>query len=75
MTLSKGEQSFLEINKSMIEGLINKKIADFNYASAHGETVEDREKSRLLVLEFESYIGIIKELLNRTIPKQEDTGI
>lgn len=75
MTLNKAEQSFIEFNKPMLENLINKKIADFNFASAHGATLEEREKMRLLVLEFESYLGLINDLLKKALPKKDFTGV
>ena len=76
MTLNKQEQSFLEINKQIIEGLISKKIADYQTLSAHGRTVDIREKARLLILEFESFLGDINDLLRKeTKKKSKFTGV
>jgi hypothetical protein len=77
MILSKAEQTFIEINKSTIEGLIKKCIEDFSYMSVHTKTPEDRENARNMVLLLEHYQGVMNDLLKREIKKlgKEFTGV
>ena len=76
MKLANSEKSFIESNKIIIEGLIKKRLDDFNFTSINAPTIEEREKARLLALEFQSYLGIINDLFKKATKKKRDfTGI
>lgn len=77
MTLSAAEKDFIRVNKVVLEQLIDKRLADFKDASISAPTAEERERVRLLALEFQTYGGLIKSLFKKSRKKKEEdfTGV
>jgi len=75
MLLTSEEKDFLKFNKEILERLINKRLEDFKLTSINAPTQEEREKARLIALEFQNYLGLITDLTKRKRKKKEYTGV
>lgn len=75
MTLNSQQRDWVRINKTMLLKLASDRLNDFLLGSVMAPTIEEREKARLLALEFQSYIDIINDLLKKKKEVNNDTGI
>lgn len=75
MNLTMGEKDFIRVNKVILEILIDKRMEDFKDASINAPTAEEREKVRLLALEFQSYKGFINDLFRKGKKDDDFSGV
>lgn len=75
MTLNSQQRDWVRINKTILLKLAADRLNDFLLGSVMAPTIEEREKARLLALEFQSYIDIINDLLKKKKEVNNDTGI
>jgi hypothetical protein len=75
MQLTLKEKQFVKANETLVLGIIDKRFYDCQWASINGGTVEEREKARLLALEYQTIKEAIGKLDNPTKKTKKDTGI
>jgi hypothetical protein len=68
-------RQFVRANKDLILKVITERLDDFRDASINAPIIEDREKARLLALEFQNYIDIINDLFKPKKKKKDFTGV
>lgn len=79
MQLNQKQEAFIQINKNMLEQLIDLELEDLKLAAVNLPTQEEREEARLVYKRIEYYKGFLKEInkpkKNKKKTDKEFTGI
>jgi len=75
MTLTNPQRDFIRINKTMLLKLVEGRLNDCLLGSVVAPTIEEREKARLLALEYQSHIDTINDLLKKKKDTKDFSGI
>lgn len=74
MKINEKEYQFIRTNQSIVQGIIKKRKEDYEKSSIYADTIEGREKARLLVQECDYWIDLIKRS-NEAETLEKFTGI
>lgn len=75
MKLTPEEKNWAESNEKMIILLINKRLEDCNFASINEVTIDDREKARLVALEYQALLTTMAGFKKKPKNKKDFSGI